>query len=266
MNDGNRLPLGAIWEESLAFARAEIGLLTPLALLGFGLPLVILELVQPAKLVDGNTVVTGPWMIWLIPHALLSMLGTLSISALALHPGMSVRESLAIALSRLPAGIGAALIGFALFVVLVTLVFGIAGVEIGPGGQLGPFSVAAFVGLLAVVVMVMVRALPIWAALAARPISPPAAIRTIFALTRGCYAKLLLVRITSWLAQLGVAIVLMTPIAIALTAIGGLLGVSAIGSLLGMVANSILIAAMMAFWTIYVARTYARLAASSSGI
>ena len=101
-----RISLGSVWETTVGFVRAESALLAPLALLGFGMPVVAMLLAVPMEAAASETLKPGPWMLWLLPCGLVSMLGSIAVSALVLTPGVSVRESIMVAIRRFPTAIG----------------------------------------------------------------------------------------------------------------------------------------------------------------
>jgi len=123
------ISLTAVWDETRAYLTREIGILIPVALGTIGLATVILSLATPEQ-AAGSAVQPGPWMFWLIPWLLLLTLGGLALSALAIIPGISVREALTRAASRLGHAVGVTLLlGFAatLLVLLVGSALGIVG-------------------------------------------------------------------------------------------------------------------------------------------
>ena len=131
----DRISLGAVWQETAIFMRAELSLVMPIALAGFGLPIVILQLLIPDRLSPDT--VYGPWMWALIPYALFSMAGSLAISALALRPGISVREALVLAARRMPVAVGVTVIALAALMTATTIVSIAAGIERAALGPLG---------------------------------------------------------------------------------------------------------------------------------
>lgn len=257
------VPFGAVWEETIAFLRAELSLLAPLSLLGFGVPMVALLLAVPSDAaVDGN-LQPGAWMIWMLPCGLISMLGSIAVSALVLTPNISVRESIGIAIRRVPAGAGLFLLYLALQIVL-SLPLGLIGVL--EGGRPGPLSMLVSLADLAFTVWVFVRLLPIWAVVADRPRAPWVAIRHAFALTRSCYLKLLLLRIVMLMAVVVTMIVLLIPIGAVTRLIGLAAGNPDIGMVIAFVLMGALVSAIVGTWTVYVALLYRRLPAASSGM
>src|SRR3546814_9790977 len=114
----SNLSLSSVSDDTGAFFRREAGLVMTVAFATFGLGLLLVELMTPDPAAGGQ-VTPGNWMLWLVPAALLGIVGQLTISLLVLTPGTSVREAMGAGLRRLPT------------VLLVTLVLGlVAGIAI----------------------------------------------------------------------------------------------------------------------------------------
>ncbi len=190
-----RISLGSVWETTIGFVRAELSLLLPLALLGFGLPMVAMLLAVPMDAAATGMLKPGPWMLWLLPCGLFSMLGSIAVSALVLTPGVSVREAILVAIARLPAALGLVLLYVGVQVALAVPLAVATLIDARVSGGAGPIAMLVNLLDIAVMIWLFVRILPIWAVLADRSQSPFDAVRTAFRLTRGCYARLLLLRI-----------------------------------------------------------------------
>lgn len=258
-----RISLGAVWQETATFLRAEFALVLPIALAAFGLPIVVLQLLIPAQLTPETA--AGPWMWALVPYALCSMVGTLAISGLALRPGISVAEALGRALRRLPMAIGVALIALGAMMAAMVLVSIAGGIERGVLGRSGPVFAVALFALLAVAISALVRALPVWTLIAERDDGPVASLRAALRLTHGRYLRLLLLRAVAWASQLVILLVVWMPVADILNLIGRATQSAALGQLLGLIAGGLVMAGIIATWTVYVARL-TRVLGSSSGI
>ncbi len=265
-----RISLGTVWETTVAFVRAESPLLAPLALLGFGLPTVAMLLAVPIDAAEAGILKPGPWMAWLLPCGLVSMLGSIAVSALVLTPGISVRESIGVAIARLPAALGLLLLYVGLQVALAVPLALATMIDLRASGGTGPFAMTINLADIAVTIWLFVRVLPIWAVLADRPQSAWAAVRTAFRLTRGCYARLLALRIVMAVAATIAMVVLLVPIGAIAQLIGMATGNVVVSAMLSFVATGMVIAAVIGLWTVYVARLYRALelaaGAPSSGI
>jgi len=232
----SNLSLGAVWEETVAFLKAELSLVAPLSLLGFGLPMVALLLAVPADSAIDGKLQPGPWMIWMLPCGFVSMLGSLAVSALVLTPNISVKEAIAIAIRRIPAGLGLFALYFALQIVL-SLPLWLAGLV---EGQPGPISMLVYLASLAFVIWMFVRIMPIWAVVVVRRQSPLASVIVTL-------------------------VVLLIPIGAVARLVGMLAGNQDVGLVLSFVCMGGLVAAIVGTWTVYVALLYRRLEADSSG-
>ncbi len=256
-----RISLGAVWQETATFMRAELALVTPIALAGFGLPVVILQLLIPDTITPDT--VSGPWMWALLPYALFSMTGTLAISALALRPGISVQESLTLALRRLPVAIGVALIALAILLGAMVIVSIAAGIERATLGRSGPVFAVGLLVLLAATISLLVRVLPVWALIVDREDGPIATLRTALTATRSRYLRLLLLRAAAWVSQILILLVLWVPMADILNLLGRAASSVALGQLLALIAGGLVMSGILATWTVYVARLSRRLGPSS---
>ncbi len=266
MRDRTNLALGAIWEETAAFVRAELSLLLPIALLGFGLPTVVLLLAVPMDAATTGMPKIGAWMGWFVPCGILSMLGSLAVSALALRPGVSVRESIGLAFSRLPAGLGLLLLYVGLQFAMALPLGLVAALELRFAGKLGPTSMVLNLACIAITIWLFVRLMPIWAVLSDHGQSPWSAVRAAFRLTRGCYPKLLLLRVVMVFASLLLMLVLLIPIGALAQLIGALAGGASVTIMLSFVATGAMVAAIGGIWTVFVARLYRRLDGAINGI
>jgi len=251
-----RISLGSVWEEAIGFVRAERSLLVPLALLGFGMPTVAMLLAVPMDAAEAGLLKPGTWMLWLLPCGLLSMLGSIAVSALVLTPGVSVRESIMVAVARLPAAVGLLLLYVGVQVVLAIPLALATMIDLRLSGGGGPIAMLVNLLDIAVMIWLFVRILPIWAVLADRPQSPWTAVRTAFRLTRGCYARLLALRIVMGVAATLAMLVLLIPIGAVAQLIGMATGNTQVSVILSFVATGVVIAAVVGLWTVYVARLY----------
>ncbi|MGN6122715.1 MAG: hypothetical protein ACTHOJ_07130 [Sphingomonas oligoaromativorans] len=265
MRDRTDLALGAIWEETVAFVRAELSLLLPVAMLGFGLPTVVMLLAVPMEATQVGMLKPGLWMLWFLPCGALSMLGSLAVSALALRPGVSVRESLGVAVSRMPSALGLFLLYVGLQLAMAVPLGLISVIELKLAGRIGPVSMIANLACIAVTIWLFVRLMPIWAVLSDRAQRPWEAVRAAFRLTRGCYPKLLLLRVVMVFASLLLMLVLLIPIGAIAQLIGTLAGGASVSILLSFIATGLMVAMIGGIWTVFVARLYRRLDASVNG-
>ncbi len=262
MIERSKVSLGAVGEEAFAFCKAEAALIAPLALLGFGLPMVTLLLAIPIDEGQTTTPAPGPWMFWMLPCGLLSILGFIAVSALTLTPGISVRESILVAIQRVPAALGLLLLYIGVQVVLSLPLMAAGLLE----GRPGPISTLVYFIDIAVVLWLLVRVTPIWAVVAQRPVLPWAAAIRAFRLTGSHFGKLLLLGVTAGFAMALITAVLLIPIAAITGLIGLVAGSPNVGLVVAKIAFGMIVSAIAGVWTVYVAVLYRRLDGASSGI
>ncbi|MEA3387728.1 hypothetical protein [Sphingobium sp. CCH11-B1] len=145
------MSIGKAWEEAVAFVAREAALLLPVALLFVALPIVLLQEMTPAALVQWSSTMKGPmppvppsYWLSLTLAILLIWFGSLTLFALALRPGISVAEALRLALHRLPVLIGTSVLaGLLLFVALLV----VSAPLVMVAGYAGPVIAMVGVGL-----------------------------------------------------------------------------------------------------------------------
>jgi hypothetical protein len=256
-----RISLGAVWQETADLMRAEAALVMPVALAAFGLPVVLLQLAIPANLTPETP--AGPWMWALLPYVLASMIGSMTISALALRGGISVREALSLALRRIPVAAGVAIIVVAALFGLMLVASIAAGIEYAALGHMGPIFAIAMLGLLTVTISLLVRILPVWAMIADGLEGPLAVLGSALHATRGRYLRLLLLRVVAWLSQTLILLVLWVPLIDIIKLAGAALNAAPVAEMLALVAGGLVMSGILATWTVYVARLSRRLTSNS---
>ena len=187
------ISMSAIWDESAALIRRESHLLVPVALATVGIGSMISGLTQPETPAAGLGA-TG--VLGFLVGNILVMLGTLALSALALMPGMSVGESIRLALARLPKMLGiAAMFVNALIVMMipVAIILAMSGAAISPNmtaEDLPGVAILCALVIVAALIYVSARLITMSAAIVDR--NPPIieAIRSSFASTSGIVAKI----------------------------------------------------------------------------
>jgi len=160
------LSITAAWEESVAFVRREGRLLFPVSFMLIALPVAVTEALTPAS-AAGQPPASGAWLVLFPVALLLSAIGNVAITSLALRPGISVGEALRHGAARLPALLGVALIAgiasFILFMLIVTVA-----VSAVPGAVDAAKAGAANEAFTKAVVLAMVALLPLAAYFGAR--------------------------------------------------------------------------------------------------
>lgn len=253
-----KLSITTAWNETAAFVAREAQLVLPIGFLLMALPGALLQLVMPVP-APGQLPQAGLWMAAVPVAILVSLVGTLAVTLLALRPGTSVGEALQHGLRRLlPVFLALLLVSFGagIAVLPVFILFGLAAMATGTPA----------VGALALFVIFPI-ALILWARLslitpvaAAEPIGPIAILQRSWALTRGHFWTLL--------AFLVLLVVVALVISVAVSAIGGIFvffvaGLPEPGSLafyLMLILSALVQAVLSTLFAVMVARVYAQLA------
>lgn len=257
--------LTSAWDDTRAYIAREMALLTPVALGTIGLGMVILFLAAPDT-PPGGQLQPGPWMLALIPYLLLLAGGALALSALALTPGMSVREALTAAARRLASAIGALMLlavgAFFLLLVIsqiAALLGRFAGIGISQSVTLG---VAIALPLLAILGVRFLFAVPAIVS----GFGPAAALRHSWRISDPCKWRL----VALWIVVQLLSLLLVATIEFGL---GSLIlmaakaaGDPASGARMVQILVALLSAMILMVWVSYVARLYRALVGSSSGI
>jgi len=262
-----RLSMSDLWDETRAYVRREASLLLPVGLATFGLPSLVMGTLVPrptgpsASPAD-QLVAQGPWAYAMIPVALFILLGSLTVSAMVLRPGISVGEALRHALRRLFPGVLAILLLSVIGTAIVMLAAAISA-AVAAGVGWGTQQASAFLVLLLIpmVAWVMIQTSLMWPILAAGQPSALIAFRQSLRWARRHFMRMLAVTVVFWLAY--VAILGLTQLALgSIVLIGGrLLGVPEEAQTLVIAITAGIAAIVQTIWVVFWARLYARLAA-----
>jgi hypothetical protein len=255
------LSITAAWEETAAFVTREGRLLFPIAFLLMSLPWAVLQILVPPP-TPGKLPEPGLWMAFLPAILIVSMIGALAVSFLALRPGASVGEALQAALRRLLPllgvllllAVGTLLLMFPIALIVAVLVIVAGGNAASPALALLPLLVMG-----PLIIALSVRLLLIQPAAAVEPIGPIALIRRSWRLTAGHFWQLLglLLLVTLVGLVLLAAVAAVFGILVAL-----LMGASTPGSLALFVTalvSAVVEAVISAFTVTLIARIYAQL-------
>lgn len=176
------MPLARIWQDTVAFVRAERALLVPVA----G-AMVLLPEIGSSLSAQSATGAFGSASPWGAPLRLWSMIGMMAVTALVLRPGASVGEAISRAARRLWP--------LALILLAVMLLGGMAGIALQKAGydftnprtldQLTSGQYWLLMGLLLGFTLVMVRLITLIPVIIDRNDGPVAAVRQSWGTTRG---------------------------------------------------------------------------------
>lgn len=257
-----QLPITECWNETVAFVAREAGLLFPVAFALIALPNVVFQFVSPRpEAVEQSLaagVPPGPWIIFMIPALLLSLLGALALTGLALRPGQTVGQALAESARRLLPALGAAIL-LVLVGVLAALPFVmIAGLISGGNATVAGAIVTPV--MLVIFVVLGVRMIFLNPVAMMEPLGPIGILRRNWALTHGQGFKLF--------AFLVLAMLVLLVVMLAVQFVFGSIIVLTVGSpeendlalLLLLLINSLVNTAAMVYVTVMIARLYSKAA------
>lgn len=182
-----RLSIAAAWSETAALVKREGGILFLVAFGLVALPTSILQAAMPPA-AQGQPPEGGAWTLLIIPMIVLSIIGSLTITNLALGRAADAREAFTRALRRFPAVLAAALLlgliaALAAIPVAVLLVL-VTGTGAASLALLSAAIVAAFL-------FIWVRMMLLNPVGAVEPVGPLGILRRSWRLTSGHFWKLL---------------------------------------------------------------------------
>jgi hypothetical protein len=182
--------IGTAYSEAAAFVAAEKALLARLVLALMVVPVTVSQLLQPADPL-GDAAGMQPWMLFALLSLLIGLVGQMTVSRLAMGVDRSLGGTIAMALRRLPALIGAFVLYFlALGLVLVPLilVMALASGGAASAGQAGGSANA----LTVLMVFAAVPRILLAPALAMdQPLGPWGLVKATWRASRGQYWRLL---------------------------------------------------------------------------
>jgi hypothetical protein len=256
------ISMSAIWDESAALIRRESHLLVPVALATVGIGSVISGLTQPETPAEGLGAMGA---LGFILGNILGLIGNLAMMALALMPGMSVGESLRLAIARMPKMLGIVavfLIALIVMMIPIVMILKMSGAQIS--ADMSPEDLPGIAILLVLVVgaallYVSARLLTLSAIIVDR--NPPAidAIKSSFASTRGIVAKIVGVLLLFFVVTLVVSGAVASLSGILFGMLGKAVGVPLLGKGLTVLATGMVSALLSIVSTVFGAMLYRKL-------
>lgn len=258
------LSISKAWEDSLAFIRREGSLLFPVALLFLSVPMAIMQLMIPSdymQMAPGQTLASLPPLpgtakVAMIVAAIVMLIGSLAVYALALRPGISVGEAIRLAIGRMPVLLGASVIlGIALVLVLflAAMIGGVLSVALG---KVGGVALAAML-MGAAMLYISARMLPLSALVIDRRSGVIAALRQTLLMTRGQAGRLA--------AFIVVTLIVILVVQMAVQSVFGIVGTLLLGQEGGRSISDIAVAlaagAVNVYLMVFTARIYRQLEA-----
>lgn len=261
------LSIDEVWDDARRFFVRERGLLLPIGFATFGLAAFLGGLVVPAPKAPGEPLPPGPWMIALVPMLLLVITGYLTVSRMALRSRISVAEALRDSLRLMPRAIGLIFVIGLVFVALslmAGLIAGILAAVMGSGTQ-GIMTLGMAI-ILPPIVIVSVRLALLWPVLADRERPMRETFIEAVALTRGNALKIAVLLIAYFILYVLIVAVLEAAVGSILIILARMAGAPGLAPPLISLAVAAFNGVYMTFWTVLLARAYARLAGSMRGI
>lgn len=190
-----KLSIGDAANWAAGFLKREGGLVLPIALAFLALPTLAMQLLLPAMAMPAMEVgKLDPRLFWMLPVAAIGLLGGVAITAMALRPGISVGEALALAGRRMPVVLGA----WVIFVLLLSVIALAALVLISFVGLMAGATPQSLTGLgvgvtMGLFLVAMARLLLLIPVVVDGALGPVAALRRTWMLTAGWFWRLLAV-------------------------------------------------------------------------
>ena len=252
------LSLNQAWDDANRFVKREIALLAPIALTLMVLPSAVFELIAPARATAETA--PGPWLMALPLFALLTMIGSLTITRLAFQDGLSVGEALGFALRRLPVAIGASLLllGAAVLAMMpvAPMLTATPGAAPAVGGGAALFLLLYAAALAAGAFFLFVRLLLVNVVVMAEAVGPVQALKRSFALTAGYFPKLTILLLLFLAISLVVGGAASLAGGAVFVGIGRLIGQEALGGVLLALLSGAVSAAVSVYFVVMLTMIY----------
>jgi hypothetical protein len=260
------MSISRAWDETTSFVGRHGGTLFTVAFALIALPSVVFQALGPAQGSPGEVPNPGLWLLLLPVVLVLTIAGTVAISALAMGRETVIGSAIAHGFRRTLPLLGATLLlGLGLIVVLVPVV-AILGLDIAAlvegraatAGVVGRFFLALLV-VMAVFLFFWVRLMLMTPVAAAERGGPIAIMRRSWQLTAGRFWKLLGFVLLFFLAALVVMLVVTLILGLVIALVAGPPETSSVGRLLMLLIGGVLNAVFVVFFTTAVARLYLQL-------
>ena len=258
-----KLSLSTAWTETLAFVRGNFGALFTVALAFIALPSVALQVLGPAQQAPAEAAEGGLWMLMLPVLLVLSIAGTLAISALALGRETVVGSAIAFGFRRFLPLLGASLLlmlGALLVMIPLFALLGIdpAALQSPDAGAVGKILLGMLIFLI-VFLFLFVRLVLITPVAAAERVGPIAILRRSWELTRGHFWRLLGFFLALLLLLIVASMVVGIVVGLLVALVAGAPEPGSIGGLVMLLASGLLNAAFIVLYTTMLARIYVQL-------
>jgi Membrane domain of glycerophosphoryl diester phosphodiesterase len=269
----SKLSIGKAWEEASAFLVREIRLVTPVALALFAVPAALMGWINP-----GGQPATAPgglgWPLTLIA-LIVTMIGQMSIAALAIGWSGSIGGVMALAARRVWGLLGTVLLVFVpltiLTIIAVAVLIGSAGIT--DPGEMTPQALAATpgIGIILIVLVLLflfigVRLFPISAIAITETANPLKLLSRSWRLTRGHFLRLLAVLLLVVIAAMAASIAVTTVVGSLMALVAGEPKPFSLSALITALADGIIASAISAISAAMVGRIYVQLSAGQASV
>ncbi|HEY0113900.1 MAG TPA: hypothetical protein VGB59_12240 [Allosphingosinicella sp.] len=259
-----KLSITTAWNETVAFMKRDFGSLFTVAFAFMALPSVALQALGPGEVGPGSQPEPGLWMLLVPVVMVLSIVGTLAISTLALGRENVVGNAIRHGFRRFLPMLGAAiLIGILAIIILVPVIL-ITGVRpsdfASPSAGTAGKILLAMLLFLAIGLFFWVRLLMMTPVAAAEAQGPIGIIRRSWALTAGHWGKLLGFVVLLIVVFLVISLVVTMIVGIVIALVAGAPQPGNLSSLLTLLVAGVLNAAFGVVFTAMAARIYVQLA------
>lgn len=266
----NKLSITTAWNESSEFLKRHFGALFIVALALIALPSVAMQALGPAASSPGEVPAPGLWLLLLPVMVVLSTVGSLAISSLALGRQNVVGEAIAHGFRRFLPMLGAGLIvvlGWCLILIPLAVLAGLSPSDLdAPSQEKAGRILLVLVVVLVAALFVGARLLLMTPVAAAEPAGPIAIIRRSWTLTAGHFWKLLGFILLMFVAVLVVMFVVMMVFGLIIAFVAGAPEPGSLAGLLVMLVSALLNSAFIVLMTTMVARIYVQLAGDAKSV
>lgn len=256
--------MSAIWDETAAMMRREGHLMVPVALATVGIGGMISGITQPETAAEGLGAIG---LLGFIIGIITQIVGNLAIIGLALTPGMSVAESLRLALNRFPKMLaigGLFLIALLIMMIPVAAIIKFNGTPISAGmtvQNLSPIALLLILFIGAVMLFFTARLMTLSAMIVDR--NPPLfdAIKSSFAATRGIAGKIIGVALLYFIVTIVITGAVGAIAGILFGMIGKVVGAPLLGKGLTVLVTGLVAALLSIVSSVFAAMLYRKLSA-----
>lgn len=256
------LSITTAWNETAAFVAREAQLVLPVGFLLLALPGAVLQMLMPTP-VPGELPQAGAWLAAVPVAIVISLIGTIAITLLALRPGTSVGEALQHGARRLiPIFLAILLLALGAMLLMVPVMMLFGGLAVAAGNP--AIAALAALAVLPAALFLWVRFALMTPIAAAEPIGPIAIIQRSWALSRGHFWKLLGFLVLLVIAAMVISIAVGALVGIVVFLIAGTPTPGSVGSYLMLIVSALVQAVVSTVFAVMIARVYAQLAGTGT--